>query len=311
MFSKKGRRSATLLVAVCIQRMESNKEKLMNCRKRALWVGVFFFVLFLPAVLLADTNCEEGNGTLNPAQPQGMTTQEIIQKLAAKEDVFKQARNNYTYTQDITVQTLEGNTVDGEFRQVWDITYDDKGGRIENVTFAPMDSLTRVQMTKEDFDDIRNRLPFVLTTADLPQYDVLYVGQQHVDEIDTYVFDMAPKKIEKGQRYFQGRIWIDNHDLQIVKTCGRNVPDLHAKKKNGDENLTPKFVTYREQIDGQYWFPTYTRADDDLHFKSGDVHIREIIKYTNYKRFGASTRITFKGEVPNPTPSPTPTPKPK
>jgi hypothetical protein len=70
-------------------------------------------------------------------------------------------------------------------------------------------------------------------------------------------------------------------------------------------------VTYREQIDGQYWFPTYTRADDDLHFKSGDVHIREIIKYTNYKRFGASTRITFKGEVPNPTPSPTPTPKPK
>jgi hypothetical protein len=282
----------------------------MNCRKAALWVSLLFCLLFLPAVLLADTNCDEGNGPLNPAQPQGITTQQIIQKFAAKEEVFREARNNYTYTQDITVQTLEGNTVDGEWRQVWDITYDDKGGRIENVTFAPMDSLTRVSMTKEDLDDIRNRLPFVLTTSDLPLYDVLYVGRQHVDEIDTYVFDMAPKKIEKGQRYFQGRIWVDNRDFQIVKTCGRNVPDVHAKKKNEQENLTPKFVTYREQIDGQYWFPTYTRADDELHFKNGDVHIREIIKYTNYKRFGAKTRIIYKGEVlPGASPTPTPTPK--
>jgi len=279
----------------------------MNLRKPAIWVSFLSLVICLSAASWADTNCEEGNSALNPAQPKGSTVQEIIQKFAAKEAIFKQARNNYTYTQDITVQTLEGNTVDGEWRQVWDITYDDKGGRIENVKFAPMDTLRRVQMTKEDYDDIRNRLPFVLTTEDLPLYDVLYVGQQRVDEVDTYVFDMAPKRIEKGQRYFQGRIWVDNHDLQIVKTCGRNVPDLHAKKKNEQENLTPKFVTYREQIDGQYWFPTYTRADDELHFKNGDVHIREIIKYTNYKRFGAKTRIIYKGEViPGATPSPTP-----
>jgi len=279
----------------------------MNLRKPAIWVLFLFLGLCLPAASWADTNCEEGNSPLNPAQPNGMTVQEIIQKFAAREAVFKQARNNYTYTQDITVQTLEGNTVDGEWRQIWDITYDDKGGRIENVTFAPMDSLRRVSMTREDFDDIRNRLPFVLTTEDLPLYDVLYVGQQHVDEIETYVFDMAPKRAEKGQRYFQGRIWVDNHDFQIVKTCGRNVPDLHAKKKNDQENLTPKFVTYREQIDGQYWFPTYTRADDDLHFKNGDVHIRETIKYLNYKRFGSRTRIIYKGEVlPNATPTPTP-----
>jgi hypothetical protein len=279
----------------------------MNLRKPAIWVLFLFLALSLSAVSWADTNCEEGNSQLNPAQPNGATVQEIIQKFAAREAVFKQARNNYTYTQDITVQTLEGNTVDGEWRQVWDITYDDKGGRIENVTFAPMDSLRRVSMTREDFDDIRNRLPFVLTTDDLPLYDVLYVGQQRVDEIETYVFDMAPKHIEKDKRYFQGRIWVDNHDLQIVKTCGRNVPDTHAKKKNDQENLTPKFVTYREQIDGQYWFPTYTRADDELHFKNGDVHIREIIKYTNYKRFGSRTRIIYKGEVlPNATPTPTP-----
>ncbi len=265
------------------------------------WAVVCLFALISSAAAFADTNCEEGNTPLNSAQPSGITPQEIIQKFAAREAIFRQARNNYTYTQDITVQTLDGSTVDGEFRQVWDITYDDKGGRVENVTFSPQDTLQRISMTREDLDDFRNRLPFVLTTDELPLYSVLYAGLQHVDEIDTYVFDIAPRSMEKGRRYFQGRIWVDNHDFQIVKTCGRNVPDVHAttKKKNVQENLTPSFVTYREQIDGQYWFPTYTRADDVLHFTGNDVHVREIIKYTHYKRFGSKTRIIFKGVAPD------------
>ena len=266
----------------------------MNCPKFPRWT-VLIFLLFLPALLLAQTNCEEGDGALNPKQPQGMAPQDIIQKFAAKEAVFKQARDNYTYTQEVTVQTLDGNTVDGEFKQVTDITYDDKGNRLENVTFAPQPTLTRVSMSKEDFEDIRNKMPFVMTTQDLPQYDIMYLGTQHVDEIDTYVFDVAPKHIEKDKRYFQGKIWVDDHDLQIVKTCGKSVPDI---RKKSNENLMPRFVTYREQVDGQYWFPTYTRADDILHFTGQDVHIREIIKYTNYKRFGSKTKIIFKGEAP-------------
>ncbi|HEY6252578.1 MAG TPA: hypothetical protein VI685_21695 [Candidatus Angelobacter sp.] len=258
-----------------------------------------FLLALTPRAILAQTDCEEGNGPLKTSQPAGTSSEEIVQKFAAKEGVFKQARDNYTYTQDVTVQTLEGHTVDGEFREITDVTYDDKGNRIENVTFAPQPTLTRVGMTKEDFEDIRHKMPFVLTTQDLPQYDVLYIGTQHVDEIDTYVFDIAPKKVEKDKRYFQGRIWVDDHDLQIVKTCGKTVPDI---RKKSDENLMPKFVTYREQIDGQYWFPTYTRADDNLHFSLGDVHIREIIKYTNYKRFGSRTKIILKGEVPEEKP---------
>ncbi len=197
------------------------------------------------------------------------------------------------YTQDVTVQTLDGRTVDGEYRQISDISYDDKGGRVETVTFAPPNTLVRVKMTREDFDDIRDRLPFVLTTEDLPLYDVHYAGQQHLDEIDTYVFDMAPKTMKAGKRYFQGRIWVDNRDLQIVKTCGRNVPDVGSKgkkKPDSKEILTPKFVTYREQIDGEYWFPTYMRADDILHFGGNDVRIREIIKYTSYNRWGSKAK---------------------
>ena len=268
----------------------------MTYSRLALNVCVAAFTFLLPCLLPAQTNCESGNGTLNTAEPQGRTVQEIIQKFAGQEEIFKEARNHYAYTQEVIVQTLEGGSVDGEFRETTDVLYDDQGRRIEQVTYAPQNTLTRIMITKEDQDDFRNRLPFVLTTLDLGQYNILYAGQQHVDELDTFVFDIAPKKVDKngGQRYFQGRIWVDNHDFQIVKTCGKNVPDI--RKKN-EENLSPKFVTYREQVDGQYWFPTYTRADDTLHFKDEDVQIREIVKYTNYKRFGVKTKIIFGGEA--------------
>ena len=257
-------------------------------------------LMIMPLMSSAETNCDEGAGPLRPDQPRGITTQQIIDKFAAREAIFKEARSNYTFTQDITVQELDGNSVTGEFRLVEDITYDDQGNRLENVTFAPQSSLRQVSLSREDYEDFRNKMPFVMTTEEVPKYNLLYAGQQHVDEIDTYVFDVAPKTIEKGQRYFQGRIWVESHDLQIVKTCGKTVPETTAantgkkKKKNVEENLTPKFVTYREQIDGEYWFPTYTSADDVLHFQTGDVHIREVVKYTNYKRFGVKTRITFK-----------------
>ena len=141
-------------------------------------------------------------------------------------------------------------------------------------------------------------MPFVLTSDEVPEYDVLYVGQQQEDELHCYVFDLAPKKIDPKRLYFQGRIWVDDQDFQIVKTSGKTVPETH--KKN-NENLFPKFTTWREQVDGKYWFPAYTLADDTLHFRKGsyqDVHIREVVKYTDYQRFGAKTKVTFEGEAP-------------
>jgi hypothetical protein len=267
----------------------------MKCPRLALSACVPLLAMLFPLALTAQTNCDAGNGPLRSAPPQAISVQDLIQKFAGQEEVFKDARNHYAYTQDVTVQTLDGDTVSGEFRETTDILYDDQGRRVEKVTYAPQNTLQGISITKEDYDDFRNRLPFVLTTQDLGQYNILYAGQQRVDELDTYVFDIAPKKVDKdgGPRFFQGRIWVDNRDFQIVKTCGKNVPDIHKKDS---ENLTPKFVTYREQIDGRYWFPTYTRADDDLHFRSGDVHIREIVKYTNYKRFGVKTRIIYNGQ---------------
>ena len=233
-------------------------------------------------------------GPLDKSEPKGITVDEIIKRFAAKEKEFKEARDQYTFRQDVKVMTLDGDTPDGNYQQVFDVSFDDKGHKVKNVVFAPQPTLERIQMTEEDIDDIENRLPFVLTSDEIGEYDILYVGQQKQDELSTYVFDFAPKQITGKKRYFQGRIWVDDHDFQIVETYGKTVPDI--RKKKGQENLFPKFTTWREQIDGKYWFPTYTRAEDTLKFSLGDIKIREIIKYTNYKRFGAKSKITYEGQ---------------
>ena len=236
---------------------------------------------------------------LDPAQPKGISVDEIIRRFAAKEKEFKEARDQYTFRQTVKVQTVDGNTVTGEYQETFDVLFDDKGKRLENVLYAPASTLENggISMSSEDLDDIRHRLPFVLTSDEIPEYSILYAGQQQEDELHCYVFDIAPKQIEGKKRYFQGRIWVDDHDFQIVKTFGKTVPDIRKKKDN--ENLFPKFTTWREQIDGKYWFPTYTKVDDTLHFSFQDVHIREIVKYADYKRFGSNVKITYEGkEVP-------------
>jgi hypothetical protein len=252
------------------------------------------FALLLPLVAWAalSSTARAQEGPLDKSQPNGITVDEIIKRFASKEKEFKEARDQYTYRQDVSVKTPDDN---GEYRQVFDVTFDDKGHKIKNVVFAPQTSLKLIQMTEEDIDDIENRLPFVLTSDEIGEYDILYVGQQKQDELNTYVFDVAPKQIVGKKRYFQGRIWVDDHDFQIVETFGKIEPD--KRKKKTDENLFPKFTTWREQIDGNYWFPTYTRAEDTLKFSlGGDVKIREIVKYTNYKRFAAKSKILYEGQ---------------
>jgi hypothetical protein len=275
-----------------------------------LLAAIMLFVLVIPQAARAQ------EGPLDKSEPKGITVEEIIKRFATKEREFKEALDQYTYRQDVKAQTLDGDTPDGgEYREVYDITFDEKGRKMKNVVFAPQNTLTRIGMTMEDFEDLENRTPFVLTSEEIPEYDILYVGQQKQDELNTYVFDIAPKQIVGKKRYFQGRIWVDDHDFQIVKSFGKSVPDIR-KKHGKDENLFPKFATWREQVDGKYWFPTYSRAEDTLKFTIGDVKIREIVKYTNYKRFGSKSRVTYEGQEvqkaePKPDQKPPEPPKPQ
>jgi hypothetical protein len=223
------------------------------------------------------------------AEAPSIPVQEIIKKFTEHEEEFRRERDNFTYTQVFIFQELDDdNQPDGEYRLTSDILFTPAGKRYEKVIEAPSPSIKRIQFSQQDFDDIEKVWPLVLTPDELPKYDVKYVGKEHVDELDTYVFDITPLKMEKGQRYFQGRVWVEDRDLQIVKTHGKATGLL--KKK--EDQAFPTFETFRENIEGHYWFPTYTRADDFLRFKSGqEVHIRLSVRYQNYKRFGSTIKI--------------------
>ena len=210
---------------------------------------------------------------------------EVIRRFATAESENKLARTNYTFTQDVHLMTVgEGGSITGQFKRVSDIVLDDKGNRIEKISYFPPTTLYGITITKEDLYDLANVQPFGLTIEDLPKYQVTYSGKEKVDELNTYVFTVKPKKIQKGERYFDGRIWVDDQDLQIVKLVGQAVPE-------DNNNQYPKFESYRENIDEKYWFPTYIAVDDVLEFKNNSTRIKGVIKITKYKKFSTGIRI--------------------
>jgi len=225
--------------------------------------------------------------------------QQIIDKFAAKEAEFARARENYTYRQTSRVQEIDpGGAPMGKREMIVDVIFSSDGRqRTERVVKAPVETLRNIQMTPEDEQDLRNIQPFVLTTSEIAKYNIRYLGKSMADEIPCYIFAVKPKKMEKGQRYFQGEIWVDDRDMQIVKTYGRGVGIV------GKNNLFPKFETYREQIDGKYWFPTYTVADDTLYFENAPQRIKMLVKYENYKQFRAESEIKYGGEAAAPDPA--------
>jgi len=250
----------------------------------------------------ASAFAQQGFGPLDTSEPTGITVPQIIAKMGAQETAFEAARNEYTFRQTVVMDTISDDTnkPDGEYKQVTDIVVDDAGKRSEHVVFAPQNTIQRVIMTENDLKDIEQRLPFVLTTAQLPDYNLTYLGKQKVDELDTYVFGCEPKVLVKNHRYLSGKVWVDQQDMEIVLVNGINVPQDTRK---GHEDLSPPFTTYYQQIDGKYWFPTYTKAEGVLHFQaqngalSEDIHMRTVVRYTDYKRFHTNVTVHYDGEV--------------
>jgi hypothetical protein len=237
---------------------------------------------------------DAGFGVMDTAAP-SLPAEEIIHRFAAHESEFQQALGRYTWRRAARVQTIDDDsTVDGEYFQVDEVRFDSTGKRAETTVYAPESSLRRIMLSPSDLEEIQNSNSFALTAEEIDQYNVKYVGRQKVDGMNCYVFDASPKVIEKKHRSFSGRIWVDTRGLAIVMTYGRLVPDGTPKKH---DDLHPPFMTWRQQVDGQFWFPVYVQGEGTLHFTGGsgfmpqNVHIRETVKYTGYKRFTASPRL--------------------
>ncbi len=240
----------------------------------------------------------------------------IIRAFTQKEAEFRKALNEYGFRREAIIQTIAfGGQISGEYLRVSRFVFDDSGNRFEKILKFPVPTMSEIQITAEDLEDLGGVQSFALEYTKLHEYDFAYVGKEKLDELDTHVFDVTPKvlsdarrlatlkKSKPPQRFFQGRIWVDDEDFQIVKSRGKGVPEF--------EQRFPTFETYREQIDGKYWFPTYSYADDELNFKSGQtVHLRMRIRFTDFERLSGKVRVIEQDDEPTPQPTP-PAPKPK
>jgi hypothetical protein len=258
--------------------------------KRRL-VQVFLNALASISLLFAiSTGALAQDSNITPGTRSQAEIDRIVRAFTAKETEFRSALNDYVFKRDAVVQTIGmGGQVSGEYHRVSNFTFDNSGNRFEKINFFPLPTLVELTVTNEDLEDLGGIQPFALEASKIDQYNFKYIGKERIDELNLHVFDVTPKVMpdpkKTKERYFLGRIWVDDKDLQIVKVRGKGIPET----KN---NKYPTFDTYREQIDGRYWFPTYTYADEDMVFDSGQVvHIRMKVTYSEYKRARGTVRI--------------------
>lgn len=264
------------------------------------------FSLFVFAPLALAQGALTSSGEMSPAE-----VDRILKAFTAKETEFRLALNQYSFKRDAVLQSIGmGGQVTGEYHRVSHFTFDDSGNRYEKISFFPMPSFLG-EITQEDLEDLGGIQPFALEPSKVARYDFKYVGKEKIDELNLYVFDVSPKVIpdpKKKERLFLGRVWVDDQDLQIVKTKGKGVPETKVNK-------FPVVETYREQFGGKYWFPTYSYADEELVFDDGNsLHVRMKVVYSDFAPARADVKIIEVDEVEgqkkdNKPPVASPTPK--
>jgi hypothetical protein len=214
-----------------------------------------------------------------------------LAKLVAHRETETEAeRNEYAYRQTVTLEELDQNGgVRGTYREIRDVIFSPTHERTEELVGKPENRLKFLVLTPEDFRDIRDIQPLALTEDRLWNYETRFKGEEIMDDAPCWVLQVRPRQILEGQRFFDGLIWVDKKEYNIVRMEGQAVPQIIDTKK---ENLFPRFTTIRRPIDGKHWFPTYTYADDTLQFRTGPQRERLRISYSEYKRFGVDS--TFK-----------------
>lgn len=232
----------------------------------------------------------------------------IIKKFTENEADFRYALTNYVFNRSAIVHTVGlGGQITGTYRRDSFMSLLEDGRRFEKIEFFPVPTLREISVTPEDLEDLGGVNPFALEPSVVNLYNFTYLGKEKIDELNLYVFDVAPKVMpdpkKTKQRLFVGRIWVDDQDLMIVKSKGKAVPETK-------QNKYPVVETWRENIDGKYWFPAYSASDDELVFDSGQVvKLKMRVKYTDYKQGRSEVKILDDDEEIKDETKPMPTPK--
>ncbi len=229
-------------------------------------VRLFSFLILTFCFLTVGISAQVGqivSGNLSQAE-----SDKIVEQFTDNEVKFREALNSYVFKRTATVNTIGmGGQITGTYHTITSMTFTQDGKRLEKVLYAPMPTTPPGFMTSQDLQDLGGVNPFALQPKMIDQYNFNFVGKQKIDFLNLYVFDVTPKQIpsvKSGIRMFTGRVWVDDKDLLIVKTKGKAVPETK-------ENKFPVVETWRENIDGKYWFPSFASSDDELVFDSGEV----------------------------------------
>jgi hypothetical protein len=222
-----------------------------------------------------------------PPAPPSLPVEEIIRRFSQKEDEYQKSRPNYGFRKSVRIQEFgpDGSAI-GEFLRVTQYQKLADGRVAMKAIEKPQSTLQGVYLAPEDLDAL-DRIPaYPLTSGQLAKYDLKFIGRELVDEVDCYIFQVKPKTVERAKAYFEGVVWVDAQYLEVVKTYGRWLTEQGDTR--GIAQLPfALFETYRENVDGKYWFPNYLRSDDTLHTKEGDIPMRLVIKWTEFKPAGA------------------------
>jgi hypothetical protein len=278
---------------------------------RCAFIGMAV-LLFTPAAVRAqDAGPQAPPPTFKveriPAEPHPgpppLPVDEIIHRFAANEDVMKKVFDTYDFTQSIRLDELSD--PGGKFSVTGEVYTKADGQRYLRVTKPAESSLKLMHFSLEDVRVIASMPEFPLTAGEIENYNFKYAGQDKLDQLNTYVFQVKPKMLSRKKRYFEGVIWIDDHDFAIVKSYGKYVSELEG---NGTALPFTMFETYRENFQSKYWLPTYTRSDD--YFKSDgneDMPLRLVVRSTDFKlRAAASTAADSGSSSSVPLTSPQP-----
>jgi len=265
------------------------------------------FALFL--VAFAVSAAAQSSTVVKTDLPQA-EIDNIIRKFTNGEALFRRALNVYAFNRNATIQTVGmGGQISGTFRKDSFLSFNEAGERFEKLLFAPVSTLTEISISAADLENMGGIDPFAIEPKNISKYNFTYLGKERIDELNLFVFEVSPKVIpdwkKSTEKLFAGRIWVDDEDFLIVKTKGKAVPE-------GKDERFAVMETWRENIDGKYWFPSYTSSDDELVFESGQVvKMRIRIKYANYRLGRTDVRIIEEEDVPaeNPAALPSPTPK--
>ena len=184
---------------------------------------------------------------------------------------------------------------------MFDVLFDDKGKRIENVVFAPQSTLDqRLSCDQGDFEDIRHRLPFVLTTDEIRgiQHSLRGAAAGRRTALLRVRYraqeDCRQEALLSGTHLGRRPRLSDREDLR-QDAC----PTSGKKKRRATNICIPSSRPGGSRSMACTGSRSIPRPTTNCTSRLGDIHIREIVKYEDYKRFGSNVKILYEGkEIP-------------